>query len=104
MRNEFMAAARQAMRQLRSAQSSHARIRERADSRLREAQQRHAEDVARAEMVEAQGWVELLSVPGLTIPTAAALMQVSEATVSRWVSRYNRSVDDQARAAGGSRP
>lgn len=99
MRNEFMAATRRAMQQLRMAQSSHARIRDRADRRLRVAQQRHVEDVARAEMVEARGWVELLGVPGVTIPTAAALLQVSDATVSRWVARYNRGIEEQARAS-----
>ena len=100
MRNEFMIAARQAMYRLRNLQISHARMRERAEGRLRVAQERHALSVGRAEMVEARGWMELLAVPGVTIPTAAALMEVSESTVSRWVARYNRGIEDVG--GGGS--
>lgn len=101
MKNEFMVAARQAMYGLRNLQHAHERMRERADSRLGVAQERHALEIGRAEMVEAKGWMELLSVPGVTIPTAAALLQVSESTVSRWVARYNRGIDEEAGPAGG---
>ena len=101
MKNEFMIATRRALYQLRNAQDLHERLRARADSRLKAAQERHAADVARAEMVEAQGWFELLGVPGVTIPTAAALLQVSDSTVSRWVARYNRGIEEEAAAAHG---
>ncbi len=101
MKNEFLVATRQAMYGLRDRQDAHQRMRERADSRLRLAQERHTLEIGRAEMMEAKGWMELLSVSGVTIPTAAALLQVSESTVSRWLARYNRGVEEDAASAGG---
>ncbi len=52
-------------------------------------------------MVEGVGWIELLGIPGVSIPTAAALMQVSDSTVSQWVARYNRGLEEQVAGAGG---
>jgi hypothetical protein len=104
MRNEFMTAARQAMHRLRSVQTSQERIRAKADARLSGAQERHAAEVGRAELLEASGWMALLAVPGVTVPTAAALMGVSESTVSRWVARYNRGLEESHSAGAGSAP
>jgi len=55
-------------------------------------------------MTEAMAWMELLSVPGVTIPSAAALMEVSESTVSRWVARYNRGIDEERAVGAGGAP
>ncbi|MCF8543164.1 MAG: helix-turn-helix domain-containing protein [Candidatus Nanopelagicales bacterium] len=104
MTNEFMAAARRARVRVRSAQQRHEKWRARADRRFAAAQALHASVVARAEMTEAKAWMELLSVPGVTIPTAAALMEVSESTVSRWVARYNRGLEEERAAGVGGAP
>jgi DNA-directed RNA polymerase specialized sigma24 family protein len=101
MKNDFMIATRRALYQLRHAQDLHEGQLARAENRLNAAQLRHAAEVARAEMVEAQGWFELLGIPGVTIPTAAALMQVSETTVSRWVARYNRGLEEERSSLAG---
>jgi Homeodomain-like domain len=102
MKNEFMIAMREAMYRLESAQRWHVAHRARLDRKLEAAQARHASEVSRLEMGEAECWAALLAVPGVTIPTAAALMQVSESTVSRWVARYNRGLDDiEAVTSGG---
>lgn len=102
MKNEFMIAMREAMYRLDSAQRWHAAHRARLDRKLQAAQERHEAEVGKIEMGEAESWVALLAVPGVTIPTAAALMQVSESTVSRWVARYNRGLEDQATAGSTS--
>lgn len=101
MKNEFMIAMREAMYRLDSAQRWHVAHRARLDRKLQAAQERHAAEVSKLEMGEAESWVALLAVPGVTIPTAAALMQVSESTVSRWVARYNRGLEDAGRARSG---
>lgn len=101
MKNEFMIAARQAIYRLSNVQIAHTRMRDKADSRLIIAQERHAAEISRAEMVEAKAWMDLLGIPGVTIPTAAALMKVSESTVSRWVARYNRGLEERAVLANG---
>lgn len=101
MKNDFYYATHQAMHQLRVKQRYHSRMKGRAEARLRVAQERHLAEAARAEMAEAAGWVALLEIPGVTIPTAAALMAVSESTVSRWVARYNRGVEEERVSAPG---
>lgn len=96
-----MIATRDALYRLQRAQELHAAQRARAERRLIVAQERHAAEVARAEMVEAVRWFELLGIPGVSIPTAAALMQVSDSTVSRWVARYNRGLEEQVAGIRG---
>lgn len=104
MRNEFIVETRTAMAQLRVKQRAHLRLKDRSEARLQKAQARHTASVAHAEMVEARAWMDLLEIPGVAIPTAAALMDVSESTVSRWVARYNRGLEERraASAAGAS--
>jgi hypothetical protein len=104
MKNEFMHAAWEARYQLLVKQRAHTRMKGRADMRLQRAQQRHAAEVAQAEMAEANAWMELMGIPGVTIPTAAALMEVSESTVSRWVARYNRGLEEERTMGSGGAP
>ncbi|MDI1288696.1 MAG: hypothetical protein PSX37_01935 [bacterium] len=87
MTNSFMVHTANALRALKIAQTRHARLRSRADNRLKAAQSRHTLDVDAAANVEAAAWRALLAVPGMTVTTAAALCETSEATVHRWVSR-----------------
>lgn len=87
MSNTFMALTANALRGLKIAQTRHARLRIRADNRLKAAQSRHASDADAAANVEAAAWRALLAVPGMTVTTAAALCETSEATVHRWASR-----------------
>lgn len=72
MKNEFMTSTKKAVVQLRNLQQAHTRIKERADTRLRIAQDRHALELSRAEKLEAEGWQQLMAIPGMTITTAAA--------------------------------
>jgi hypothetical protein len=102
MPNEFMTASRQALRRLRMAQGQHERRRAKADRRFAAAEAVHTAEINRAEMIEAKAWMDMMSVPGVTIPTAAALAKVSESTVSRWVARHNRGLEETAeRIPGG---
>ena len=55
--------------------------------RLKAAQTRYSSDVEAAASVEAAAWRALLAVPGMTVTTAAALCETSDATVHRWLSR-----------------
>ncbi len=93
MKNEFMTSTKKAVIQLQNLQHTHARIKDRADARLRIAQDRHALDLSRAEKLEAEGWQQLMSIPGMTVATAAVILQVSQPTVSRWVARNAKSSD-----------
>ncbi|MDD2818719.1 MAG: helix-turn-helix domain containing protein [Candidatus Nanopelagicales bacterium] len=105
MKNEFMIETKRAMYRLRNLQYCHVKMREKSDARLRVAQERHALEISRAEMVEAKGWNELMSITGMTIPTAAAILQVSESTVSRWIARHGKGVEATPSAdtsAGGA--
>lgn len=90
MRNVFMASTRQALVCLRTAQARHARLRGAADRRLEAARAKHATEVAAAAHIEAEAWRSLLRVPGVSVGTAAALLQVSESTVTRWTARTGK--------------
>jgi transposase len=59
--------------------------------------------VARAEQVELEGWQRLMGIHGMTPATAAAVLDVSESTVSRWIGRLPKSapVSQQTRAPRG---
>lgn len=87
MRNEFMVRASSGLHALKVAQGRHARLKARADARLKSAQVRHATEVEEAARVEAGAWRALLEVPGMSVTTAAALCETSEATVHRFVAR-----------------
>jgi len=87
MASAFMMRTSGALHALKIAQGRHARLRARADSRLKAAQTRHASDVEAAAGVEAVAWRALLAVPGMTVTTAAALCETSDGSVHRWISR-----------------
>ena len=87
MSNAFLMRTAGALHALKIAQGRHARLKVRADSRLKAAQTRQSSDVKAAASVEAAAWQALLAVPGMTVTTAAALCETSDATVHRWVSR-----------------
>jgi len=91
MKNEFMTSTKKAVVQLRNLQHAHSRIKDRADARLRVAQDRHALEISRAEKLELDGWQQLMAIPGMTPATAAAILEMSESTVSRWVARIAKS-------------
>lgn len=84
MRNTFMGSAREALVSLLAAQAKHERLKARADRRLEAAKAVHAAEIVRAARLEADAWHALLAVPGVTTATAAALLEVSEATVVKW--------------------
>lgn len=87
MSNTFMTTTRRALLDLRAAQNQHARLRGRADARLETAKTRHAAETAAAADIEQEAWRALLAFPGVSLDTAAALVDVSETTVYRWASR-----------------
>jgi hypothetical protein len=103
MKNEFMNSTKKAVVHLRNLQRRHTKIKDRADARLLIAQNRHAFDLARAEKVELQGWQQLMEIPGMTHATAAAVLDVSESTVSRWIGRLPKSapISQQTRSPRG---
>lgn len=90
MKNTFMTTTKSALVDLTAAQARHARLRSRADRRLEAAKARHFQEVMAAAQIEADAWQMLLAIPGVSIATAAAMLQVSESTVSRWVARGSR--------------
>lgn len=98
MKNEFMNSTRNAVVHLRNLQRRHARIKDRADVRLQVAHDQHARDLARAEQVELEGWQRLMGIPGMTPATAAAVLDVNESTVSRWLGRFPKSAPISHRA------
>jgi len=106
MKNEFMNSTKKAVVHLRNLQRRHARIKDRADVRLQVAQDQHARDLARAEQVELEGWQLLMRIPGMTTATAAAVLDVNESTVSRWLGRFPKSapISQQARSSQTGTP
>jgi len=105
MKNEFMSSTKKAVVHLRNLQRRHTKIKDRADARLRIAQNRHAFDFARAEKLELQGGQHLMEIPGMTHATAAAVLGVSESTVSRWIGLLPKSapVSRQSRSPRGGK-
>ncbi len=90
MKNAFMTSATRALAELRAAQVRHGRIRGRADEKLEAAKARHAAEVAAAANIEADAWQVLLSIPGVSVATAAALLDVSESSIGRWANRTSK--------------
>ncbi len=103
MSNAFMARAASALRGLKVAQGRHTRLRARADIRLKAAQVRHESEIEAAANVEAVAWQLLLAVPGMTVTTAAALCETSDATVHRWAARGRGTKSRVRSGANGSR-
>ena len=81
-------------------------MKDRADVRLQVAQDQHARDLARAEQVELEGWQRLMEIPGMTPATAAAVLDVNESTVSRWLGRFPKSapISQRARSSQTGKP
>lgn len=46
--------------------------------------------LAAAEEIEAAAWADFLTVPGMTVPTAAAMLQVNEASIAGWAPRSGK--------------
>ena len=87
MKNAFMTSTSRALVELRAAQVKHARMRSRADAKLEAAKARHSAEVAAAAGIEADAWQALLAIPGVSIATASALLDVSETSIARWANR-----------------
>ena len=87
MKSSFFPESKNSMGKVLRAQARYLRLKDRADRRLEEARALQREQMAAAELVEADAWAALLAAPGVTVATAAAMLQVSEAVVSRWAAR-----------------
>ena len=87
MKSSFFPESKNSMGKVLRAQARYLRLKDRADRRLEEARALQREQMAAAEQVEADAWAVLLAAPGVTVATAAAMLQVSEAVVSRWAAR-----------------
>ncbi|MDO8731455.1 MAG: hypothetical protein Q7L55_02630 [Actinomycetota bacterium] len=90
MKNAFMTSTSRALVELRAAQVRHGRMRSRADAKLDAAKVRHAAEIAAAAGIEADAWQVLLAIPGVSIATASALLDVSQTSVSRWANRTSK--------------
>lgn len=90
MKSSFFPQAKIAVRKVHAAQARNQRLKARADHRLEVATGLHAQQIETAEQVEAAAWAALLAVPGVTVSTAAVMLQVSETTVTRWASRIGK--------------
>ena len=83
MAAEFLSQAKEALRQLQRAQQQRERHERLAQERYDAARAEYHRAITRAAALEAQAWVRLLDVPGMSIRTAATLGGVSVATVHR---------------------
>lgn len=90
MKNAFMASTSRALVELRAAQVKHARMRSRADTKLEAANARHSAEVTAAAGIEADAWQGLLAIPGVSVATAAAQLDVSESSIGRWAARIGK--------------
>lgn len=86
MGNEFLTESAKASRVLAAARVRHARARQRADARLAAAQAVHTQEVIAAEGIEAEAWRAMMTVPGMTIATAARIGNVSHRAVHTWLA------------------
>lgn len=84
MKSPFLDEAKTAMAQVFAAHERACRLQARAARRLEIARRVHAEEMAAAERLEAEAWAGLLSIPGMSVASAAAITQVNRATVARW--------------------
>ncbi len=83
MTNPFIRESARGLRALQRAQARRARLEARAQRTLDLAVSEHRDRFRAAGALEQEAWRELLSVPGMTPQTAAALCGVSVATVTR---------------------
>ena len=83
MAMEFLVQAKQALRSLQRAQLQRQRQEGLARERFQQARGEYHLALTRAAASEAQSWVRLLEVPGMSVRTAATLGGVSVATVHR---------------------
>jgi len=84
MNSPFLVEAKTAMAQVFAAHERSCRLQARAERRLESARRVHADEVAAAERLEAEAWACLLSIPGMSVASAAAITQVNKATVAKW--------------------
>ena len=84
MRSPFLVEAKTAMAQVFAAHERACRLQARAERRLEIARRVHAEEMAAGERLEAEAWACLLSIPGMSVASAAAITQVNKATVAKW--------------------
>lgn len=87
MKNEYLSTVKQAIDVLKIAQTRHSRQLERAHRRLAVATARFEDDSRAAIQIEAEAWARLLSIPGMSVASAAAITQVHETTVAKWAAR-----------------
>jgi len=97
MSSPFLVEAKTAMAQVFAAHERACRLQARAERRLESACRIHADEVAAAERLEAKAWGCLLSIPGMSVASAAAITQVNKATVARWAQLVGTS----AKTGGG---
>jgi hypothetical protein len=90
MASSFLTSARQAAHDVHYAKARHELWLARAEQRLASARVRHARDVAKAKAIEAGAWRELLAIPGMTVDTAAVVLDVPVGEVSRWARGSSR--------------
>lgn len=83
---DFLTASAGAARRLQAAQARHARLKSQADARLASAQARHRAEADAAADVEAQAWVSLLAIPGMSVASASQITRTSPAVVRRWIA------------------
>jgi transcriptional regulator of acetoin/glycerol metabolism len=83
MTSTFLSQTKVAMRELERSQQLRARLDDRARSAFDRARDQYRKHQADAPAVEGAAWRALLAVPGMTVSTAAALCDVSVATVHR---------------------
>ena len=89
MDDDYVAGTVTASKELKAAQARHAALAAKADGKLAEAQARHRVEMAAARQHEAQGWAQLMAVPGMTVSTAARIGKISAIKVSRWLAEAN---------------
>jgi transposase len=80
---DFLNEAKKALRSLQRAQHQRERHESLVGGRFDEARAAYHREMARAAALEAQAWVRLMNVPGMSVRTAATLGGASVATVHR---------------------
>ena len=86
MTTDFLTASAEAKKALQAAKARHAKLKAQADERLAGALTRHRAELAVAAGVEAAAWRELMTVPGMTIATAARIGETPASAVRRWLA------------------
>ena len=85
MTTDFLTAMATATKDLSAAQTKRASLITKAADRLATAQPRFDVELEQARLVEANGWKQLMAVPGMTAATAAQLGGTTAIKVSRWI-------------------